>query len=266
MPKFKTKFPVMLIHGAAFRDDIKLFNYWGRIPRALQVLGGDIYYSGQDAWGSIEANAETIKKNVLEVLSRTGSEKINLIAHSKGGLEARYMISSLEMGVHVASLTTISTPHHGSKLIDLVYNLPAFLFKFISFIVNLFFKILGDKNPDFYTACRQLSSIYSREFNKKNKDDPGVFYQSYAARMKNPFSDILYFLPYLAVKIAEGDNDGLVAVASARHGEYKGIIEGKGIRGVSHADVIDLRRLNNRSFNILQLYTKIFEDLSERGF
>ncbi|MBN1699577.1 MAG: hypothetical protein JW881_18805, partial [Spirochaetales bacterium] len=102
----KTRYPVMLVHGAGFRDDNPNYNYWGRIPEKLKTLGADIHYSGQDAWGSIENNAEIVKKNVLRVLGETGAEKINLIAHSKGGLEARYMISRLAMGTHVASLTT----------------------------------------------------------------------------------------------------------------------------------------------------------------
>ena len=59
-----------------------------------------------------------IKRSILEVLTKTGAEKVNLIAHSKGGMEARYMIKVLGMNTHVASLTTISTPHHGSKTMD----------------------------------------------------------------------------------------------------------------------------------------------------
>jgi triacylglycerol lipase len=262
----KTRFPIMLVHGAAFRDDSKLYNYWGRIPKLLRNAGADIYYSGQDAWGSIESNAEIIKKNVMEVLSKTGVEKINLIAHSKGGLEARYLISELNMGSHIASLTTISTPHHGSKIVDIVYGLPKFLYRFISALVNLFFRISGDKNPDFYNASRQLSSIYCREFNDKYPPKQNILYQSYATRMKNPFSDILFLLPYTVVKIAEGDNDGLVTVTSARYGKFKGVFEGDRRRGVSHADAVDLRRKDNRSFNIIEFYINIADELRRNGY
>jgi triacylglycerol lipase len=40
-----------------------------------------------------------------------------LIAHSMGGLDSRFMLSPANLdhlAAHVASLTTISTPHHGS--------------------------------------------------------------------------------------------------------------------------------------------------------
>ena len=46
-------------------------------------------------------------------------KKIHIIAHSMGGLDSRYMISKLGMADRVLSLTTISTPHHGSPIADI---------------------------------------------------------------------------------------------------------------------------------------------------
>ena len=126
--------------------------------------------------------------------------------------------------------------------------------------------MLGDKHPDFYNGSRQLSSIYCKDFNKKYIDSPNVLYQSYAAKMKNPFSDIFFFLPYLVVKLIEGDNDGLVTVNSAQYLNFKGVINGKGLRGVSHADLVDLRRVDNHSFNIIEQYINIVEDLRIKGY
>ena len=84
--------------------------------------------------------------------------------------------------------------------------------------------------------------------------------------MKSAFSDLFFFLSFLIVKITSGDNDGLVTVESAKYGEFKGVIEGKGLRGVSHADAVDLRRRDNRSFNIIEQYVKIIDNLREKGF
>lgn len=39
----------------------------------------------------------------------TGCEKVNIIAHSKGGLDSRYAISRLGMDQYTASLTTINS-------------------------------------------------------------------------------------------------------------------------------------------------------------
>lgn len=263
--KCKTKFPIVFIHGAGFRDDKKYYNYWGRITKALEDHGTEVFYSNQDAWGTIESNSEIIKNSILDVLSKTNAEKVNLIAHSKGGLEARYVISKLEMGESIASLSTISTPHNGSKTIDILYKLPEFLYKIISKIVNLWFRILGDKSADFFNASRQLSSLYCSKFNKEVVDLDQVYYQSYACKMKNPLSDILFFFPNLIISIVEGENDGLVTVESAKWGEFRGIIKGNGFRGVSHADAVDLRRRNFSNVDIRETYIKIAENLVQRG-
>ncbi|RAZ33893.1 triacylglycerol lipase, partial [Klebsiella oxytoca] len=38
-----TKYPVLMVHGVFFRD-FRYFNYWGRIPRALEANGARIFY------------------------------------------------------------------------------------------------------------------------------------------------------------------------------------------------------------------------------
>ncbi|HEX9062781.1 MAG TPA: alpha/beta fold hydrolase [Clostridia bacterium] len=261
----KTKYPIILIHGSGFRD-YKYLNYWGRIPKALEAEGADIYYGGQDSWGAIEHNANIIKNNILNAMLKTGSEKVNLIAHSKGGLEARYMICELGMDQAIASLTTISTPHHGSKTIDIFYNFPASLYKFVAFFVNFYFKILGDKKPDFYTASRQLSTYHCEKFNENFPNSRSIHYQSYSSVMKNSFSDIFMTIPHFVVKLIEGDNDGLVTPNSAKWGDFKGLISGKTKRGISHADIVDFRRMNFSKIDIRDVYIGIVEDLKIKGF
>lgn len=261
----KTKYPIVLVHGTGLRD-YKHFNYWGRIPKALERNGAEIFYCYQDAWGSIEKNAQTDKNSILLALKKSGAEKVNLIAHSKGGLEARYMIHELGMEAYIASLTTISTPHHGSKTMDLFYSALTFLYKIAAVFVNLYFKILGDKEPDFYNVCRQLSTFSCEEFNRRMENSINIFYQSYASKMKNPFSDIFLFLPHMVLNLVEKDNDGIVAVNSAKWGEFKGVITSKSQRGVSHADVVDFRRTSYKGFDIREVYIGIVEDLKNRGF
>lgn len=79
----------MLIHGTGFRD-YRRINYWGRIPKVLENHGATIYYGMQDSWGSVEKNAAVLKDNIDKTLRENGYGKINLIAHSKGGLDARF--------------------------------------------------------------------------------------------------------------------------------------------------------------------------------
>lgn len=190
-----------------FRD-LKYFNYWGRIPRELQRNGAAVYYGHQQAWGTIEDNAEAIRAKILEIQTETGCEKVNIIAHSKGGLDARYLITRLGMGETVASLTTISTPHRGSELLDLLGKLPDGLYRKICGMVDAAFRKVGDRAPDACTASRQLAPAFAEAFNAETPDDPRVSYRSWATVMKNPLSDPLLSIPYFLLRCVRGPNDG----------------------------------------------------------
>jgi len=261
----KTKYPIVLIHGHGWRDG-KLFSYWGRIPKTLESQGAEIYYGNQDAYGSIEENAKIIKRSVQKALKRSGSEKVNLIAHSKGGQEARRMISKLKMGAYVASLTTISTSHHGSRTMDFAFRFPKIFFKIAAVFVNFRFKMMGDKKPDFYQSSLEMTAKYCTKFNKRHPDAEDVYYQSYAPVMKYPISDPFMMLSYLVVKIFDGDNDGLVGEWSTKWGDFQGVLKGKYIRGISHADSCDLYRFNTPGLNVPQIYVGIVERLKKKGF
>jgi triacylglycerol lipase len=259
------KYPVLLVHGAGFRDKLSFISYWGRVPKLYSKNGIKVYHGGTDAWGSIEGNAEKIKNKIIAILNETRAEKVNIIAHSRGGLEARYLISSLNMDHAIASLTTISTPHRGVKAMNLAVELPVRFYRFGSFFVDIWFRILGDKKPDFFTSSRQLSAKYAVEFNRCNPDKEGVYYQSYASMMKYFFSDITFIVMHPVITFADGDNDGLCPVESAKWGDFKGIITTKGIFGISHAGIIDFYRVKYRGQDILDFYMGIVKELAERG-
>lgn len=267
-----TKYPIVLIHGTGFRDR-KFFGYWGRIPKILIENGAEIYYGNQDSWGTIESNAATLKDNIEKIMEQTGAEKVNLIAHSKGGLESRYLISTLGMSDKIASLTTIATPHHGSKTMDIVYKLPKGIFIALAACINCWHRILGDENPDFHVAIKGFTTYYSKEFNEKNPDINGVYYQSYAAVMNNSLSDILMIFPHFIINLVEGENDGLVTPESANWANFKGVLKGGTNRGISHADEVDARRMKlsaSTEFGIFSdicdVYVKIVSDLKDMGY
>jgi triacylglycerol lipase len=263
----RLNYPILLVHGAGFRDKtLGFINYWGRIPKHMETNGITIYYGGTDAWGSIEENAEILKNKITYILEKEKTEKVNIIAHSRGGLEARYLINMPGMEDSVASLTTISTPHHGVKAMNLAVDAPDGLYKFVSFFVNVWYKILGDKNPDFFSSSRHLSEIYCRKFNREVLDKETVYYQSYAAQLQYFFSDIqLVFLnPY--IEYTDGINDGLCPVESAKWGEYRGVITTEGSFGISHAGVVDSYRVKYKGIDIPEFYLNIARDLAAKGF
>ena len=267
----RTKFPLVLIHGAGFRD-LTWPVYWGRIPSVLEAHGATIHYGLQDCWASIETNAQTIAGRIDEILAESGSEKVNIIAHSKGGLDARMAASSLGCGNRIASITTIATPHHGSKTMDKLFAIPRPLWNTAAFAVNNWIRLVGDKKPDFLKLCEDLTTEKMREFNDNNPDVPGVYYQSFACVMKHPLSDINLSTANAVIRHFEGENDGLVSVDSARWGENYTILRSNSFRGISHLDAIDLRRhrLTGKKgdgvSDICAFYVSMVEDLKKRGF
>ncbi len=270
--KCQTKYPVVLIHGAGFRDR-KYLNYWGRIPKALMNNGCSIFYGHQDSWATIENNAIIIKNRIEKIIEETGTEKVNLIAHSKGGLESRYVISSLDMSSKIASLTTIATPHHGSKTMVVIFKLPKVLLRLVSVFTNLWFRMLGDAKPDFYNVCGQFTTDFAEKFNNDNPDSLDVYYQSYAAVMNNSLSDMFMLIPHFVVNLIEGENDGLVTPKSAAWTNFRGVFRGSTKRGISHADEVDIRRMrlsskksSQRIDDICDVYCQIVAELKASGY
>ena len=92
------KYPVLLVHGMGFRDD-KRIGYWGRIPQMLEQMGCRVFFGNQDSNGDTQTNGSILADRMEEILRQTGAEKLNVIAHSKGGLDSRYAISSLEWAI-----------------------------------------------------------------------------------------------------------------------------------------------------------------------
>ena len=261
----RTKYPVLLVHGIGFRD-FRYFNYWGRIPRELVRNGAAVYYGHQEAWGTIEDNGEILAAKIREICRATGCGKVNIIAHSKGGLDARYVISGLHMAPYVASLTTICTPHRGSALVDFLKRMPDRLYRAVCDRIDQYFKLMGDRAPETYRASWQLSPAFAKEFNENYPDADGVYYKSYGSIMKQALSSRILCIPYWILKKLDGPNDGLVTAESARWTNFHTLLENRYLRGISHADMIDLSRDDYRGFDVLEFYTRLVQELGEKGY
>jgi pimeloyl-ACP methyl ester carboxylesterase len=58
--------------------------------------------------------ADLLKQKIQEIKNETGISKVDLVAHSMGGLVARYCIEELNCQNDVDQLVTLGTPHKGS--------------------------------------------------------------------------------------------------------------------------------------------------------
>ncbi len=262
-----TKYPVLLVHGVFFRDS-RYFNYWGRIPEELTKNGAKIYYGNHQSALSIKDSAEELAERIREIVRKENCGKLNIIAHSKGGLDCRYAISELGCEKYVATLTTINTPHRGCHFAEyLLTNLPQKVTDGIADKYNFALKKLGDKNPDFISAVSCLTAKYCEEFNNTVHDSSKVVYRSVGSKLNRATNGQFPLnFSYNLVKIFDGDNDGLVSETSFSFGEKYTYLTTKGKRGISHADVIDLNRENIKNFDVREFYVSMVSQLKQDGF
>ena len=258
----KLNFPVVLVHGIVAHDKKNKANFWGRIPEILTRKGVQVFFGNTNAWGDYESNAKILKETIDKILSDTKKEKVNIIAHSKGGLDSRYLIWKYNFGDKIASLTTICTPHHGSEIADLIHKQTMNHTKTSLKALELYGKLTRNISPGLHYVNFQLTTINMKEFNEKVIMDTRVYYQSFYTTIKNRFDDILFSHTYRYIKKIIGTNDGLVSVYSTWWGDNIAKIES----GISHREILDIKKRRISGKNIPGIYINIVKNLSEKGF
>lgn len=112
----QTRYPVVLVHGLLGFDAIGPINYWYGIPSALRSGGATVYVSQESASNSSEVRGEQLLADLRRLKAAYGYQKFNLVGHSHGGQTVRY-VAAVAPDL-VASVTTVGTPHQGSKVAD----------------------------------------------------------------------------------------------------------------------------------------------------
>ncbi|MDE6911518.1 MAG: triacylglycerol lipase [Lachnospiraceae bacterium] len=262
-----TKYPVLMVHGVFFRD-FRYFNYWGRIPKALETNGARIFYGNHQSAASVENSAGELAARIREIIQQTGCEKVNIIAHSKGGLDCRRALNLPGIAAHVASLTTVNTPHRGCEFADyLLTKIPQADQDAVAKTYNAALKKLGDPAPDFLAAVHNLTASFCKSFNSMFPDVPGVLYQSIGSKLnKSAGGRFPLNFTYHLAKYFDGANDGLVGETSFPWGSSYKMLTVNGTRGISHGDMIDLNRENISEFDVREFYVRLVADLKQRGY
>jgi len=255
------KYPVIFVHGIWAHDRKSIFNFWGRIPDIFNEHGIKVFLGNTDAWGSFESNAEILKETIDRVLLETQSDKVNIIAHSKGGLDSRFCIWNYDYGDKVASLTAISTPHYGAELADLIYQQKIVHTEAAKKALEIYGQMTGDINPDLFNVNYQLTTEKMKEFNEKVVMDKNVYCQSVYSTMRNAFSDPMHFTNYLTIKKLAGANDGVVSEVSARWSDNITKYE-----KISHTEIIDFKKRKISGIDIPDIYLDIAIGLGKMGF
>ena len=116
--------PVILIHGYAEPSDV--WSAWEQLLGQNNIPFCTIFFHqsnnpSYDECGSAISHAQNLEQIVQQVKSMTGQGKVNIVAHSKGGLDARVYLANTQTP-DVANLVMVGTPNAGSPLADIFHN------------------------------------------------------------------------------------------------------------------------------------------------
>lgn len=272
-------------------------DYWIGVKQALESKGCTVITAKVPGFGSIEERAKVLnafieketgklkdsavkqevynseRASTTDGFAKQESVKVNLIAHSMGGLDCRYLISKIpNKNYEVMSLTTVSTPHRGSEMAD--------------FVVGLFEDLKRELPGEHATvllppAFYQLTTNYMKYFNQVTPNDPKVAYFSYGSYFEPKWYNVFYMSWKIIYGSSSGSaNDGMVSVASSRWGEYLGSLQ-----NTDHLDIINWKNKLQKELastlgavtetgkeqvkpeiDVLEFYLNIADGLARRGF
>lgn len=306
------RYPIVLHHGF----NASSTNSWSlnRVREALVADGHDVTVTEVEPFNGVPARARTLASIVdgarTAFCKKTGGAadlaacertmKVNIIAHSMGGLDARYLAATLGYAPKIASITTISTPHGGSNVADVALRVTPDGGKFGAVLDHLaacFGRTITEKdlaaNTNLHAALESLSEVNAPAFDRANPDQQGVFYQSYAGvsraiggpRSADQRARVLeacegkYFgnvarADFMALQLGLGSlavghfgdapQDGMVMVSSAKRGTFRGCF------GADHLDEVGQVKKNGpdpyTKFDHLAFYRVVASDLANRRF
>lgn len=225
---------LVLVHGIlGFREKFGV-EYFNGIKERLSKFTPYILIPQLDQAGDIRTCGEQLREAILAAFAGGALDpgaKTHLIAHSQGGLNARFMLSpknpkSEDLAGKITSLTTIGSPHQGSPIADLLSLKPVdHELKGLELLID---------HPDLgqdvvramlarlgisLDALTDLGTAAMKEFNTEYPDHPGVRYFSVAGagRAQVPQTSLFLFEFYSYIKSVTGENnDGLVTISSAQ--------------------------------------------------
>lgn len=261
----RTRYPVVLMHGFGLLASLRRGGHLHEEAMSLRSRGVVAYAPNVSPYHVIPFRSAMWNDRLVRILSETRADALNLVAHSMGGLDARYLIRELGMHDKVATLVTVATPHHGSALADIVLEQPERVREWMTDAARWVSDAAMEGTPsNFRRAVADLTPEYVTEtFNPAITDHPDVKYWSWSARAgkgtDTPINPLLR--PLNAMLYArEGPNDGFVSVKSAVWGESLGILE------ADHAQQIGVGKSIGSRFDASRFYTEIADRLGRAGF
>jgi len=172
----KTKHPIVLVPGIFAFDTIAGIDYWYQIPSEIESRGGKVFVPKINAFDSSVDRGEHLIAQLDEIKASSGGKisKFNLMGHSQGGVTSRYVMTVRPD--LVASVTSMSTPHTGSPVADLLTDTApegsteAKLFAAVGNAVGDLVNLLSDNKAsesDLYAMLGEFNEAGAADFNER---------------------------------------------------------------------------------------------------
>ena len=203
---------IILAHGILGYGTIpgvsSFLNYFNGVAEHLRQQGHTVFAPQVNPIGSVVQRGQQLAAAILAV--GPSGDPLHVIAHSMGGLDARYAIHNVaHVAERVKTLVTIGTPHRGSPVADAVVNHTDPLFAYIpKLLVDLFQANAG--------GLQDLTTAVGSQFDDATPDCDGVRYIEVAGDASRENRQLLLFKVASAIGRIRGEvNDGVVTRSSA---------------------------------------------------
>lgn len=292
-PEALTAFPTIMLHGYGGSDSVMGFN---NIARYLTKRGFVVSNPAVPPYNAPLRRAGFFAKAIDEMIKKTGAKKVNIVAHSSGGIDARILVTQLGYGDRIASITTIGTPHRGTLLAD--YSLKLYSKEHVEPAVKAIARWLGRRvttedlanDEDLIAAIEALTESGAPEFNRANPNDERVYYQSWAGvsarvgvgdsedmvvcerKLSGKTDKMNPLLTGWSLIVGHGlgiqdsfrPNDGLSTVESAKWGNFRGCLRADHVEEMGGLD--GKMKENGSGFYAPRFYEEMLVDLAKRGY
>ena len=238
----KTKYPIVLAHGImGFTSVAGLVEYFYGIAPDLTANGGNVFDTQVSSLDSSYVRGEQLRSQVQQILAITGASKVNLIGHSQGAMDSRYVAGVIPN--QIATVTSVGGVNAGTPVADAVgkaLGIPVVssVLAATAALTDAFFAMVDVASGHYYdqnslAAVNQLTTESAVTFNAQfpagipttacgqgvQKAANGVSYFSWGGT--SPLTNVLDPLDYVFTPssfIISGPSDGMVPQCSQHLG------------------------------------------------
>lgn len=247
---------VVLVHGWGSFPGTANEDYFYGVAGLYRSLGAKVVVATLSPLATIEERAGELQRQLDGVAG-----PLILLAHSQGGLDARFLVSRLGYAGRVAAVVTIATPHHGTQVADVVAGLTP---PPVAVAVD---DLLAPLHWSVQEVYELTTAFMDQRFNPAVPDAPGVAYWSYSGEA-TPFGlgahqGVLHAALVPGWSLLEAfhqPNDGVVPEASAHWGEFKGRLT------ADHFTEVNQYLGLHRGFDAIHFYRSLLGKFHDQGW